>query len=99
MKIIGKTREGYICEVTSQELKKYYNIYYNQQAKEISYKIDDLNVGHTIDLGKGHDFYNDTKYALKQTQEFLQSNAKVINAITNGIKILNTDIGVIEDEK
>lgn len=99
MKIIGRTSNGFITEVSAQELKKFYNAYYSKSSTSAPYKIEDLNIGNEIDLGKGHDFLSDTKYALQQTQDFLKANKKVIKAITDGINILNSDIGVIEDEK
>lgn len=87
MKIIGMAEVSYnsryICEVSHQELEKFMNLYYN--------KMQTLKCGEEVDLGKGYDFYHDTKCALEKTREFIESNGKVINAIINGVKLMATE--------
>ena len=87
MKIIGiagdRYDSEYVCTVSHKEIEKFLDLYYNKMEKP--------KVGDEIDLGKGHDFYQQTQNALKKTQEFLESNAAVVNAIISGIKVLSID--------
>lgn len=82
MKIIATVgpRGPYIAEVTHEELEKYLDLYYN--------KLERLQVGQEIDLGRGYDFHRETMSALKKTEEFISANREVINSILNGITLL-----------
>ena len=85
MKIIGKINyKNYICEVDHEELEKFLNLYYG--------KLKEPMVGDVIDLGKGHDFYKDTKIALQETSNFIKANRKVIDTITEAFIILGTKV-------
>lgn len=55
MKIIGKTDNGYIAEISHIELEKSADKYYG--------KLEKLKVGDNYDLGKGYDFRNDLRRA------------------------------------
>lgn len=79
MKVIAKTDNNYICEVSHNEIEKYLNKYFN--------RLNRLKIGDIIDLGKGHDFWIETKTALKTTEEFISKNKKTINTILTGISI------------
>lgn len=84
MEVIGKINsETYICEINHDEIEQFMNLYYN--------KMNKLNVGDEIDLGKGHDFHSDIVSALKQTRDFLKANGKIVKAITNGIMVATSD--------
>lgn len=82
MKIIATVGPGgpYIAEVTHTELEKYLDLYYN--------KLERLQVGQVIDLGKGYDFHKETMSALKKTEDFISANKDVIQSILNGITLL-----------
>lgn len=87
MKVIGLipvkySDDVYICQVTREEIKKYFNMYYGKE------ELGSIAVGSEIDLGKGYDFYVDTNNALKKTQEFIESNKKTLDAIINGIQVM-----------
>lgn len=80
MKVIGKSgRDSYICEVSHTEIEKYMNLYYG--------KMESVEVGEKIDLGKGYDFSSDIRDAMGKTSEFIKANKKIISAITDGIMI------------
>ena len=84
MKVIGiADRDTYLCEVDHKELEKFMGLYYG--------KLDRLKVGEEVDLGKGHDFHQDTKIALEQTTAFIESNKKVIDTIMTGIKVMGRE--------
>ena len=49
MKVIAKVSESrYLCEVSHDELEKFFNKYYGNLPK--------LNVGQEVDLGQGYNF-------------------------------------------
>jgi len=81
MKVIGKTglRGEAICVVNHTELEKFMNLYYG--------KMDPLEVGDEIDLGKGYDFAADSATALQKTQAFIAANDKTIKAILDGVSL------------
>lgn len=84
MKVIAKVKyDQYICEVSHDELEKFLNKYYGEMKK--------LEVNSEIDLGKGYDFFSDTKSALQKTQSFIKSNGEIIKTIIEGVKILGVD--------
>jgi len=75
MKVIGLIdSKKYLMEVNKDEIEQFMNLYYN--------KMENLNVGDEVNLGKGHDWYYDTKKALDATKNFFESNIKIINVIT-----------------
>lgn len=82
MKVIGEVERGdiYICQVSHNELEKFMNLYYNKMSK--------WRVGDEIDLGKGYDFFQHTKDALRKTEEFIDSNKDVIEMIVTGISLM-----------
>ena len=81
MKVIGKGgNEVYICEVSHTEIEKFLNLYYG--------RLDNLRVGEEINLGKGHDFFEETSHALKETRNFIGANKRVIESILNGVDVL-----------
>lgn len=81
MKIIGTGAEGYICTLRHTELEKFLNLYYGN--------LKNLQVGETVDLGKGYDFAHDAAEAMRKTREFIESNQKVVTAILNGLQYAN----------
>ena len=81
MKVIGKkSSQEYIIEVDHGELEKYLDRYYG--------KLNTLEVGKEIDLGKGHDFADDVRRMLIEHKSVLEKSAKVIKTITEGITFL-----------
>ena len=83
MKVIGKSENGYLCDVTHNELEKFLNLYYN--------KMKELKIGEFIDLGKGYDFLKDANDALKETQRFIESNKRIIQCILSGIEFMGIE--------
>lgn len=82
MKIIGITSNHcgeYICTVGHTELEKFLGLYYN--------KLKPLQVGESIDLGKGYDHAAEIAAAMRKTQDFVQANQVVVTAILNGLRI------------
>lgn len=80
-KVIGKTTtDTYLIEVHHGELEKFMNLYFNNMER--------LKVGDDIDLSKGYKFHEEIQAALKQSQAFIEANAKTINAINNGLLVL-----------
>jgi len=81
MKIIGISADTfqreYICTVRHDEVEKFMALYYG--------KMKTLNVGESIDLGKGHDYANEIADAMRKTQDFVQANQLVVTAILNGL--------------
>jgi hypothetical protein len=87
MKVIGKTKHGYICEVDHSELEKYMNLYYGNMGK--------LETGEELDLGKGYEFKNDIVSAMNKTEDLVKSHSKVLEAMARGINFL----GRVKDEE
>lgn len=80
MKILGKSTSGkYICEVSHTEIEKFLNKYYN--------KMERLDAGDSVDLGKGYDFYRLTKECMEATTRFLGQHQKIVSMITTGISM------------
>lgn len=79
MKVIGETNNGYIAEFSKTEIEKFLGLYYG--------KMDKIIIGDEIDLGKGHDHHTDICRALTDTQEFIKSHEKIVNAIISGLNI------------
>jgi hypothetical protein len=50
-------------------------------------KMERVEVGEEIDLGRGYDFSADIRSAMNKTSEFIDANKKIISAITNGIMV------------
>ena len=79
MKVIAKkTEKIYICEIHHIEIEKILNLYSSQTS------LKKLSVGEAIDLGKGHDFFQDIQEALRKTREFFKSHESTVKAIANG---------------
>ena len=84
MKVVAIKRDGtYLCEVKHAEIERFMNLYYG--------KMDKLKEGESLDLSKGYDWYHQTIAALKKTQDFIESNGKMISTIMTGIKMLGTN--------
>lgn len=80
MKIIGKaSSETYLCEVEHTELEKFLGLYYG--------KLNRLDVGREVDLGKGYDHASEIARAMRATQELIEKNQVVVTAILNGLSI------------
>jgi hypothetical protein len=80
MKVIGKKDNStYICEVHHTELEKFLGLFYN--------KLNRLEVGNVVNLGKGYEYSGEIKSALENTRKFIESNKKVVEAILNGLSI------------
>jgi hypothetical protein len=84
MKVLGLSGQNYdkkyICEVDHEELEKFLGQYYG--------KMNKLEVGQEVDLGKGYDFARDAKDAFNSLQDVIDKNAKVLKAITDGVSFL-----------
>jgi len=81
MKVIAKIESRrYVCEISHDEIEKFLNLYYN--------KLKTMEIGQEFDLGKGYDFAEETKEALKKTEEFIKANEKVVSAILGGISLV-----------
>lgn len=80
MRVIGKTteRDGeYICYVSHTELEKFLDLYYGKMKR--------LEVGHTVDLGKGYDHASEIARSMDAVQKFVQANQTIVTAILNGL--------------
>lgn len=79
MKVLAKKDDRtYICEVRHDEIEKFFNLYYSQTV------FKKLSVDQIVDLGKGHDFFRETKSALEETRKFFKSHEPIVKAIANG---------------
>jgi len=65
MKIIGKTKDGYICEVLHSELEKPVDKYYGH--------LNPLNLDDELDLGQGYSFRNDINNASKKMVDAVEA--------------------------
>jgi len=61
--------------------------------------MPNLKVGDEVDLGKGYDWYAETKTALAETKSFFKSNIKTINAITRAFTTISADDEESSDAK
>jgi len=82
MKVLGKSKDGYICEVSHSEIEKFLDLYYGKRAR--------LEVGEEVDLGAGYDWSSKIASALYQTQEFVKANKPIIQSLMEGYSILTT---------
>jgi len=81
MEVIGKVEsDRFICIVNKTEIEKFLNLYYN--------KMDKIEVGSCINLGKGYDFYHDAMSAMACTEKFVRENKDVIDAVFTGIQVV-----------
>ena len=88
MKVLAKVKQNtFICEVEETEMRKFLNTYYSHITK--------LEVGCDVDLAAGYDFASDARDAMKATQNLINSNKKIIDAIITGVKIF----GITEGDK
>lgn len=79
MKVLAKKdNQTYICEVRHDEIEKYLDRYYGKES------LKTLSVDQVVNLGKGHDFFRDTKIALEETRKFFESHESTVKAISNG---------------
>ena len=79
MKVIAKKdNQTYICEVRHDEIEKYLDRYYSKDS------LKTLSVDQVVNLGKGHDFFRDTKRALEETRKFFESHKSTVKAIADG---------------
>jgi len=79
MIVLGRTKNGYICEVSHGEIEKFYNKYWGQMQK--------LEVGDILDLGKGYDFHQKTQEALIKISGFIEAHKDVVKVVTEGLTI------------
>lgn len=93
MKVIGISNDTYqkeyICVVGHNELEKYLALYYG--------KMKALNVGESVDLGKGYDYASEIATAMRKTQEFVQANQTVVTAILNGLNYASISASAAPD--
>jgi len=80
MKVLGEAKDGYICEVSHEEIEKFLDLYYGKRSR--------LKVGEELDLGTGYDWANRISSALHQTQEFVKANRPIIQSLMEGYSIL-----------
>jgi hypothetical protein len=80
MKVLGETRDGYICEVSHSEIEKFLDLYYGKKTG--------LKVGEEVDLGTGYDWSSKISSALHQTQEFVKANKPIIQSLMEGYSVL-----------
>lgn len=82
MKVIGVSGgDTYICEVSHTEIEKFMGLYYEE--------MEDLKTGDVVDLEKGYDYAGKTAEAMRKTQEFIQANREIVEAILNGLSVLD----------
>lgn len=91
MKVIGKTQDGYIAEINHSEIEKFLGLYYN--------KMERIEVGDTIDLGKGYDHHQDIKRAFEKTQDFIKAHDHIVKAIISGLDLTVINGGNDEIQK
>jgi hypothetical protein len=85
-KVIGLVDPStYIIEVGHSELEKFLKMYYKNLGR--------LQVGQHIDLKRSHEFEQDIRESLENTQQFILSNKKIIESILNGISIVAINNG------
>ena len=65
MKVIGKTKDGYICEIDHSEIEKVFDKYYGH--------LNPLKLGDDIDLGQGYSFRNEISATCKRMIDANQS--------------------------
>lgn len=78
MKVIGTAGDTYICEVHHTEIEKFMDLYFGRMKR--------LQVGESIDLGKGCDYASQISDAMRKTRDFVQANQAVVTAILNGLR-------------
>jgi hypothetical protein len=82
MKVIGIVdNDTYLMQVSHTEIEKFMNMYYG--------KCPRLKVLESIDLSKGYDFAREIKDSMTTTRDFIKANKAIIEAILNGIAVLN----------
>lgn len=79
MKIMGIIEPGrkYLAEVSQDELEKFMNKYYRNMPR--------LEVGDTVDLGKGYDFLQETREVCRSLKETIEKGSRYIGPLTEGI--------------
>lgn len=83
MKVIGDAGpEEYICIVGHTELEKFMGQFYG--------KMKHLKAGDNVNLGRGYDFSCEIKSAMRATSDLIEKNKAVIEAIINGITVVNS---------
>lgn len=80
MKVIGVGSDNnLICEISHQELEKFFNCYY-EDSDPMRKSIRDLRAGSALNLGQGYDHLSEIRSAFKQMQDFIRANETVIKA-------------------
>lgn len=78
-KVIAKTKDNYLMEVSHTEIEKFLGLYYGGKEK--------LAIGDECDFGKGYDYASEITDSLNKTENFVKSSEKIIQAIANGFGI------------
>ena len=88
MKVIGVGSDNnLICEISHQELEKFFNCYY-KDSDPMRKSIRDLRVGSALNLGQGYDHLSEIRSAFKQMQDFIRANETVIKGISSGLLLM-----------
>ncbi|OPY03505.1 MAG: hypothetical protein A4E60_00170 [Syntrophorhabdus sp. PtaB.Bin047] len=82
MKIMGIIEPGrkYLAEVSQDEMEKFMNKYFRNMPR--------LEVGDTVDLGKGYDFLEQTREVCWSVKELIEKGSRYIGPLTEGIVMM-----------
>lgn len=88
MKVIGLASDNkLICEVSREELEKFFNAYY--KSDDLMYRsIRELKAGSELDLGRGYDHLSDIKSAFDGLKGFVKANQKIMKAVSSGLLLV-----------
>lgn len=76
MKVIAKANDStYICEVSHDELEKFFNQYYGKHPK--------LSVGASVNLGQGYDFAGRIESACNKMAEAMKAFEEARKVMTS----------------
>ena len=78
-KVIAKTKDNYLMEVSHVEIEKFLGLYYGRKER--------LSIGEECDFSKGYDYAREISSALEKTEDFVKSSDKIIQAIASGFGI------------
>jgi hypothetical protein len=88
MKVIGLGSDNnLICEISHQELEKFFNCYY-KDSDPMRKSIRELKAGSALNLGQGYDHLSEIRSAFKQMQDFIKANENVIKGISSGLLLM-----------
>ena len=95
MKIIAKTDNGYICEVSEFELHKYFKKQPAGTNAELLYAdVDNRRsiMGKEFNLNDSYDFLTEIRSAADKLQQHWKASQTVVKAVTKGVLMLSPDL-------